>query len=511
MSAIATPEQLLVDYLPTMLAIRRQRDRRHIDAYYPESGPLRRAFYPKQMSYFAAGKDHRERLFLAANRVGKTEGVGAYELACHLTGEYPAWWAGRRFHKRVKVWAAGDTAKTVREIIQPKLLGEPGHVGTGMIPGDAILETTAKAGVPEAIDTVRVRHATGGVSTLVLKSYDQRRESFQGADMDVIWLDEEPPADVYTECLLRTMTTNGMVLLTFTPLQGLSEVVLQFLPDGDLEKPVKFVVFCTWDEVPHLSDEVKKELWSSIPSYQRDARSKGLPALGSGAIYPVPESDVVVPDFAVPPHWPRTYGMDVGWNRTAAIWSAHNRESDTVYLWSEYYRGEAEPSVHVQAIQARGAWIQGAIDPASRGRSQVDGRKLLQMYTDLGLRLSMAQNAVEAGIYKVWQRLSSGRLKVFASCPNWLSEFRLYRRDEKGKVVKERDHLMDATRYLEAEMVSIEKVQPAKPGESAPAYRNWGDRSGGGWMAVLPWLYVGPLAFCYYAINAGAGYLKHVC
>jgi hypothetical protein len=279
------------------------------------------------------------------------------------------------------------------------------------------------------------------------------------------------------------MTTNGLVMLTFTPLQGLSEVVLQFIPDGDFEHPQKFVVFCTWDEVPHLSDEVKKELWASIPPYQRDARSKGLPALGSGAIYPVPESDVIVPDFAVPPHWSKAYGMDVGWNRTAAIWSAHNRETDTVYLWSEYYRGEAEPAVHVQAIQARGAWIQGAIDPASRGRSQVDGRQLIQMYTDLGLRLTKAENSVEAGIYKVWQRLSSGRLKVFASCPQWLSEFRLYRRDEKGKVVKERDHLMDSYRYLEQEMVNIERVQPAKAGEEQVRRFSFGDRTGGGWMA----------------------------
>jgi phage terminase large subunit-like protein len=47
----------------------------------------------------------------------------------------------------------------------------------------------------------------------------------------VIWLDEEPPSDVYDECLLRLMTTEGMMIGTFTPLSGLSEVVLRFLPD----------------------------------------------------------------------------------------------------------------------------------------------------------------------------------------------------------------------------------------------------------------------------------------
>ena len=155
-----------------------------------------------------------------------------------------------------------------------------------------------------------MRHSSGKNSLLVFKSYDQRRESFQGTEQDVIWLDEEPPLDIYTECLMRTMTTEGLVMLTFTPLSGLSEVVLSFLPEGDLTKPAKFTVFCTWDEVPHLSQEAKDGLWRSIPPFQRDARSKGVPSLGAGAIYPVPEADIVGPDFAIPAHWPRAYGLE---------------------------------------------------------------------------------------------------------------------------------------------------------------------------------------------------------
>jgi phage terminase large subunit-like protein len=238
---------------------------------------------------------------MAANRVGKTEGVGAYEVTCHLTGIYPDWWTGKRFRKPVKIWAAGDTSKTVRGIVQAKLLGEPGQLGTGMIPGDLISKITHKSGVADAIDTAWVRHASGKNSLLVLKSYDQRRESFQGTEQDVIWLDEEPPLDIYTECLMRTMTTGGLVMLTFTPLSGLSEVVLSFLPEGDLTKPAKFTVFCTWDEVPHLSQEAKDGLWRSIPPFQRDARSKGVPSLGAGAIYPVPEADITVSDFSITP------------------------------------------------------------------------------------------------------------------------------------------------------------------------------------------------------------------
>jgi phage terminase large subunit-like protein len=184
------------------------------------------------MQFFAAGAVHRERCFMAANRVGKTEGCGAYESTLHLTGNYPAWWAGKRFQRPIRGWAAGDTNKTVREILQEKLLGPPGYHGTGMIPGDLLAHTSSKQGVADSVDTIYVRHTAGGLSRLALKSYQEGRESFQGSEQDLIWLDEEPPEAIYTECLLRTMTTEGVVMVTFTPLSGLSAVVLSFLPDG---------------------------------------------------------------------------------------------------------------------------------------------------------------------------------------------------------------------------------------------------------------------------------------
>jgi phage terminase large subunit-like protein len=224
--------------LAELQAEKLRRDRNKITRYYPDEGPLRRELYPKHMACFAAGATHRERLMLAANRVGKTEGVGAFETTLHLTGKYPEWWEGRRFPSPIKAWAAGDTSKTVRDILQAKLLGPVDAPGTGMIPGDLIVDTRPRAGIPDAVEIIYVRHASGGTSMLVLKSYDQRRESFQGTEQDLIWLDEEPPMAIYTECLLRTMDTGafkgGIVLLTFTPLSGLTEVVLTFLPGGKI-------------------------------------------------------------------------------------------------------------------------------------------------------------------------------------------------------------------------------------------------------------------------------------
>ena len=231
---------------------------------------------------------------------------------------------------------------------------------------------------------------------------------------------------------------------------------------------IKHTTTATWDDAPHLGETQKRELWRSLPPHQRDARAKGVPQLGAGVIYPVPESDILVDPFELPLWWPRVYGLDVGWNRTAAIWGAHDREADTVYLYAEHYRGQAEPAVHAAALRARGAWMMGAIDPAARGRGQADGTQLLQRYLDLGLNLAPAQNGVEAGIHAVWERLSSGRLKIFSSLQHWLAEYRLYRRDDNGRVVKQDDHLMDATRYLVVSGLALAGIDPGVAGSTRP-------------------------------------------
>ncbi|WP_198912703.1 terminase large subunit domain-containing protein [Acetobacter musti] len=218
-----------------------RRSRRKLFTYYPDSGPLRRELYPKHLAFFRAGRDHRERLMLAANRVGKTEGMGGYETALHLTGRYPRWWDGRRFDKPIRAWAAGKTNETSRDIIQSKLFGRVKRIGqsktldgTGLVPGDDIGAITWKQGVADLADTIQVRHQSGGWSVLGMKAYQQGRGSFEGTEQDLVWLDEEPPLDVYTEALIRTMTTNGMVILTFTPLEGMSDVVMSFLEDGKM-------------------------------------------------------------------------------------------------------------------------------------------------------------------------------------------------------------------------------------------------------------------------------------
>lgn len=187
------------------------------------------------------GTPHRDRLMLAANRIGKTESIGGYETTLHLTGRYPKWWTGHRVERAIDAWACGRKNESTRDIVQRKLLGdvawrgrEKTVSGTGLVPGEDIGAITWKRGIADLVDTVKIRNRFGGWSTLGIKSYEQGRGAFEGTEKDLIWCDEEPPLDVYIECGVRLMTTKGHMLLTFTPMEGMSNVVLEFLPGGAL-------------------------------------------------------------------------------------------------------------------------------------------------------------------------------------------------------------------------------------------------------------------------------------
>lgn len=233
-------------------------------------------------------------------------------------------------------------------------------------------------------------------------------------------------------------------------------------PIEAIQKRSRFVVMAGWSDVPHLTPEMIAEEAKSIPPHEFEARSTGKPSLGKGAIYPVPESEFLCDPFVIPEWMPQCYALDVGWKRTAALWAAHDPQSDTWYCYSEHYRGQAEPAIHAQSIRARGAWIPGLIDPAARGRNQKDGTRLKEIYQELGLTLFDADNALEAGIVDVWQRLSTGRLKVFKTLVNWLAEYRFYQRDDKGAVKDgQADHLMDCSRYIARSGLAIASVRPA--------------------------------------------------
>lgn len=231
------------------------------------------------------------------------------------------------------------------------------------------------------------------------------------------------------------------------------------------EQTSRKLIAAGWNDVPHLDERAKRELLEETPPWLREARSQGIPSLGAGAIYPIPVDQIAVDPFAIPDHWPRAYALDVGWNWTAALWQAFDRETQTRYLYAEYKAGEALPSVHADAIKARGKWIPGLIDPAANNRNQRDGERMMEEYQTLDLDLTPANNAVESGLVGCWRDLSIGRIKVFRTLQRFFEEYRVYRRDEKGKVVKSNDHLMDCMRYLYNSAFGVMKVKPADHGQ----------------------------------------------
>lgn len=207
----------------------------------------------------------------------------------------------------------------------------------------------------------------------------------------------------------------------------------------------KALITAGWDDVPHLDEQSKKDMLEATPKHLRAARSKGEPSMGAGAIYRYSLSEIVIPPFPVPPHWKRGFALDDGWKRTAALWGALDPDTDTMYIIAEHYRAEGEPQIHAEAIKARGAWMPGVGDAAAKTR---DGIQILEIYQALGLKLILANKEVEAGLYDVEMRLATNRLKFFTNCQNLAFEYTRYRRDEKGKIVKEHDHLMDCLRYI---------------------------------------------------------------
>ena len=411
--------------------------RRRLELYTP---------YRKQLEFHALGASTRERLFMAGNQLGKSLS-GAAEMAVHLTGRYPEWWEGRVFTKPVAAWASGVTGESVRDTVQRLLVGRPGQYGTGFIPADCIVGEPRRAmGVSDLLDSVAVRHSSGGESRLYFKRYEQGREKWQGETLDIVWFDEEPPSDIYTEGLTRTNATGGMAYMTFTPLLGMSEVVTRFITESS---PDRSVTNMTIDDVDHYSDEEKRRIIESYPAHEREARAKGIPTLGSGRIFPIEDSAISIAPFPVPAHWPRINGLDFGWDHpTAAVQLAWDRDADCIYVHKAHRMREAAPVIHAATVKAWGAWVPTAWPHDGLQHDKGSGEQLAKQYAATGLLMLKERatfddgsNGVEAGLMDMLERMQTGRFKVFSNLDDWFQEFRMYHRKD-GKVVKKVDDLM---------------------------------------------------------------------
>lgn len=450
---------------------------------------------PKHRAFFEAGKDYVVRCAFSANRVGKTV-AAIYEAVCHATGEYPSWWNGYRFNRPIKVWLVGLNWPQVREVLQTKVLGQMGQRGTGMIAEDKIVGTTAASGgVSGAVDSIEVKHVSGRNSIIMLKSCEQKIKGFQGAEVDFIVIDEEAPYDIFNECFLRLATTRGKMVLMMTLQNGLTEFVAKVYATADLkmgadplpesamsryraenknQETPKFekvpIAIFQWSmyDAPWLDKEFIAHTIATTPAHLLPARVYGKVHVGTGTVFPIDVDKLIVKPFEIPSNWKRVFGMDADWQRTAVQWGAIDPDTDIVYIYSEHYSEQREPLFHAEAIRKRGSWIVGNLDFAANRRSHIDGKRLCDIYRNYGLQLVNAEKARIAGISVFWERMATGRLKIFSTCTNLLAEIPIYRTDEKGEIVKEHDDNIDAARYMLMGLHHA-KLPPAKRSSSVQA------------------------------------------
>lgn len=398
---------------------------------------------------------------MAGNQLGKTLSAGA-ETAMHATGRYPDWWDGHVKDKPFSCWVSGVTGESTRDNPQRILYGPLGAPGTGMVPKDAIKDVSPRRGLADALDTMVVRFGGGGDvqagDTLIgFKSYDQGREKWQGPTLGLVWFDEEPPEDIYTEGMTRTNVGLCPVYITFTPLLGMSNVVRRFYP-ATTAQPGTHVTQMTIEDVSHYTPEQRAAIIASYPEYQRNARTKGIPQLGSGRVFPIDEEDIKVAPFEIPKHWPQIGGMDFGYAHPAACARlAWDRDNDTIYVTNTFRKKEQTPAQISIAVKPWGEWLPWSWPHDGRQSGAKfdakDQKQLQAMYAGYGLKMlpmhaqnEDGTNGLESTVLDLQDRMLSGRLKVFSHLNDWFEEFNTYHRQD-GLIVKEADDLMSATRY----------------------------------------------------------------
>jgi phage terminase large subunit-like protein len=429
--------------------------------------------YDKQQEFHSNGTKYPQRLLGAGSQTGKTY-CGSREAAMHLTGQYPDWWDGLVFENPIIIWIGGVSGEIIRDSTQKLLVGrmqDKDSIGTEAIPRDCIIETVRALGVRDLLDHVKVKHVTGGTSLCFFKSYEKGREKFQAETIDIFWPDEEPPQDIYSEGMTRTNKgQNGQCgMMTFTPLKGMSTIVYEFY-----QAPSKYqkLTQMTIHDVDHYTDEEKEQIIESYPEHERDARAKGIPVLGSGRIFPIKEEDITCDPFEIPAHYAQINGLDFGWDHPqACVNIAWDRDEDIVYVTKEYRESEKTPEEAAIPIRRWGDWIPTAWPHDGYQHDKGSGKGLASQYGDAGLNMlgehathEEGGNGVEAGIMSMLDRMKSGNFKVFSTCNLWFEEYRLYHRKD-GKIVKERDDLMAATRYA---MMMLRKAVTHKTKNTKP-------------------------------------------
>ena len=443
--------------------------------------------YEFQKDFYRKGKDQKARALIAANRCGKTFSA-AMEIAMHLTGNYPDWWEGRVWDRPIKAVAAGVTSQQVKTVLQLEFLGTENRnvqdlIGTGSIPKKNIdMEKSVKDG--PAVREIYVKHKSGGYSSLLFFAYSQGMEPMQGFTADIAYVDEQDKNNfdlIFSELAKRTATSKGMVVATFTPLQGVTTIVEKFWdPNGELHDGL---TNAGWDDVAHLDEETKEFMLSTTPPHLHNAVSRGIPVLGKGAVYSVGEADISYDDVEIDPRWPKIAGIDIGYTTdpTAGVWVAKDPSTGIYYVYDEY--GDVEnnswhASQHVPHFHAKGCGkIPIIYDSAARAKVGAHGKGISEMWVEMGLNVlpksfrnppwlttgktTSSYKDLSLGLTHIYELMATGKIKIHSrNCPNFWREFRKYSYDDKGNPSEKDNHWMDAFRYaiMSGEMGLMEVV-----------------------------------------------------
>jgi phage terminase large subunit-like protein len=422
-------------------------------------------FYPTQLAFFAAGSSGvHQRLIYGGNQSGKTLSASA-EVAWHMTGDYPDWWIGKRFNKPIRVWAIGESGQLVRDTLQKKLCGDQ-EFGTGVIPLESFGKKPVMVpGGTGSIDTLFVTHQTDGIadgtSSLTFKSFEMRREKLQSESIELIWVDEKPPEDVYSELLARTSATDGHLIVSYTPVGagGAAGLTYKFLSEPSSDRAVFRI---RGDEVKHISAARREELSESYSDAERETRLEGTPQLGAGPIFPLELLPAIVksvsPDRDIPSYARWCVGIDFGFGHPfAAAMIAWDPQTGQVWVVDSFRMERSSALYHTQRIHAmtRGLRVPVAWPHDGAQHDKGSGLSLSMQYKNFGAHMMASHavnhgtktNTVEPALEEMREMMFGGKLTIAGHNHEMIDEMRNYHRDEDFKIVKQRDDLVSALRY----------------------------------------------------------------
>lgn len=451
------------------------------------------SLYVWQSKFIAATADHTACMLMAANQVGKTR-TGLTVDAAHLLGEYPDGWDGHKFDFPPLCWLLGFSMEKTRDLLQKPLFGElVGRKWTGgLIPADRIVGHLSATGTSGAMRQVTVRHSSGGTSTVQFWSYSQGQHAIMGDVVDWYHIDEEPrDRSIYPQVITRTANGDrgqgGRGILTFTPENGRTELVVQFM---DAPGSSQYMQRATWDEAPHLSERTKKNLLEQYPAWQRDMRSKGLPLLGAGLIFDFGDDEVKCAAFEIPDHWYLINGLDFGWDHPQGhVQLAWDKDEDVIYLTHAWRKSRALPEVAWSAVKTWASDVPTAWPSDGLQSEKSSGKPQKAAYEGAGWKMCAdhatfpdGSVSVEAGLVELYGLMVKGKFKVFSHLADWFEEKMNYHRDEDGHIVKVRDDLLCATRYAYMmRRLAVMKSQLRKP-RRAPTIKHRPRAGAQSWM-----------------------------